>query len=158
MQKRTGNVNTATLTSRKLTDGAVKKPTDIEKLAKLGKAGLKGGTDDPVEGGAALKVLTDGQGLIKDGVLEDNAEITARSIGILVKIDAVDAHGTAVTGQLAAKNGYRRALPCTVDAEEGEELSTVNAERDIVHCDDITEGLAQIFYFNDSIQRSTSDM
>lgn len=128
-----GNVYSAALTAGELADAAVEKFGKIKKLAQLTESCFKLRSRYAVKRGAAFKIIAHRQRLIEHAALEHDAELARYLRNVAVGIVAAYDDAAAVGLELAAHDGYGRALSGSVDAEKGEKLAAPHMKRKIAY-------------------------
>ena len=110
MQQCAGDIYSAALTARQLSDLALKQSADIKDHAQLINAAAQLTAPYAVKCGAAFKVVCDAELFIQHGILKNNAQFPLYTLNIGVNIGTAYFHSAAVFFKLAADDISRRRL------------------------------------------------
>ena len=133
MEQGARNVDAPALPAGESADRAVQDGSEVQQLRELRQPLRECRAPDAVERGPALQVVPHAQRPVQYGILKHHAKLAPDPVRVAVRIRAVNFHAAAILGQLAAQDvdggGFARA----VDAEEGEQLSLLHAEAQVLY-------------------------
>ena len=144
MEQGARNVDAPALPAGESADRAVQDGSEVQQLRELRQPLRECRAPDAVERGPALQVVPHAQRPVQYGILKHHAKLAPDPVRVAVRIRAVNFHAAAILGQLAAQDvdggGFARA----VDAEEGEQLSLLHAEAQVLYRLYLPKALAQV--------------
>ena len=132
------------LTAGKLADGAAQQVFKLQQLRQFLQPLPERFPADAVQRRPALEIFPHRKLRIQHRALEHDSEAALDAVGVCVQVGAADGDAAAVFRQLAADDvdggGFARA----VDAEEGEQLSLLHAEAQVLYRLYLPKALAQV--------------
>src|SRR5436190_1490768 len=89
-------------------------------------------------------VLIDGEALVQGKALGHVADAPLDAFGVAAHVDAADGRGPARRLEQSAQHANRRRLARAVRAEEAEDLSLADVERQMIDGDEVAEAPREI--------------
>ena len=151
MQQCPRNIDFAPLTAGELPQRTLHQIFKIQQLRQLCQPFPEILSTDAVERRPALKILPYGQILIQRGILENDSQTPLDGIRLLVKRFSVNPDTAGILGQLAAEDVDGGGFSGAVNPQKREQLPFFHPEAQILHRLNLSEALAQVVNFNDTV-------